>query len=178
MIITSHVVINLLPFSRSGRAARINARSAATSWKRWRIVEIFHSETTYQPNPGKQISLEFPGINLLQIQVTTKDFGSWIHYWTIPLTSFVRKFLQSTPSPINYGPKRQGQKSNLPDRPMIKWLNTDPPLTGDYHYVTLKVLRPFCRPKFCSCVNLIMSKRMIIKDFSGSEKLRNCIVVK
>ena len=27
-----------LPFSRSGRAARINARSAATSWKRWRNI--------------------------------------------------------------------------------------------------------------------------------------------
>ena len=28
-----------LPFSRSGRAARINARSAATSWKRWRYIQ-------------------------------------------------------------------------------------------------------------------------------------------
>ena len=35
--------------------------------------------------PGKQMSLEFPGIISLQIQVTTKDFESWIHYWTIPL---------------------------------------------------------------------------------------------
>ena len=34
---------------------------------------------------GKQMSLEFPGIISLQIQVTTKDFESWIHYWTIPL---------------------------------------------------------------------------------------------
>ena len=32
------------------------------------------------------MSLEFPGIISLQIQVTTKDFESWIHYWTIPLT--------------------------------------------------------------------------------------------
>ena len=29
------------------------------------------------------MSLEFPGINSLQIQVTTKDFESWIHHWTI-----------------------------------------------------------------------------------------------
>ena len=28
------------------------------------------------------MSLEFPGIISLQIQVTTKDFESWIHYWT------------------------------------------------------------------------------------------------
>ena len=35
--------------------------------------------------PGKQMSLESPGIISLQIQVTTKDFESWIHYWTIPL---------------------------------------------------------------------------------------------
>ena len=33
------------------------------------------------------MSLEFPGIISLQIQVTTKDFESWIHYWTIPLMS-------------------------------------------------------------------------------------------
>ena len=32
-----------------------------------------------------QMSLEFPGIISLQIQVTTKDLESWIHYWTIPL---------------------------------------------------------------------------------------------
>ena len=36
--------------------------------------------------PGKEMSLEFPGIISLQIQVTTKDFESWIHYWPIPLT--------------------------------------------------------------------------------------------
>ena len=38
---------------------------------------------------------------------------------------------------------------------------------------TLKVIRPFCRPKFWSCVNLIISNRMITKNFSGSEKVRN-----
>ena len=43
--------------------------------------------------PGKQMSLEFPGIISLQIQVTTKDFESWIHYWTIPLKG---KFPQTT----------------------------------------------------------------------------------
>ena len=33
------------------------------------------------------MSLEFPGIiNLLQIQVTTMDFVSWIHCWTLPLS--------------------------------------------------------------------------------------------
>ena len=37
----------------------------------------------------------------------------------------------------------------------------------------LKALRPFCRPKFWSCVNLIISDRMITKNFSGSEKVRN-----
>ena len=36
-----------------------------------------HSETTCQPNQGKYIILEFPGINSLQIQVTTKGFESW-----------------------------------------------------------------------------------------------------
>ena len=41
----------------------------------------------------------------------------------------------------------------------------------------LKVLRPFCRPKFWSCVNLIISKRMITKNFSGSEKVRNLLLV-
>ena len=50
------------------------------------IVEIIHSETIFQPKLGKQMSLEFPGIISLQIQVTTKDFESWIHYWTIPLS--------------------------------------------------------------------------------------------
>ena len=35
--------------------------------------------------PGEQMSLEFQRIVSLQIQVTTKDFKSWIHYWTIPL---------------------------------------------------------------------------------------------
>ena len=28
------------------------------------------------------MSLEFPGINSLQIQVITKDFENWVHYWT------------------------------------------------------------------------------------------------
>ena len=56
-------------------------------WK-WHVhvqvtVETILSETTCQPNQGKQI--EFPGIISLQIQVTTKDFKSWIHYWTTPL---------------------------------------------------------------------------------------------
>ena len=32
------------------------------------------------------MALKFPGINSLQIQVTTKDFVSGIHYGTIPLT--------------------------------------------------------------------------------------------
>ena len=31
------------------------------------------------------MSLEFPGIIFLQIQVTTTDFESWIHYWTMYL---------------------------------------------------------------------------------------------
>ena len=31
------------------------------------------------------MSLEFSEINFLQIQVTTKNLGSWIHYWTMPL---------------------------------------------------------------------------------------------
>ena len=39
----------------------------------------------HSAKPGKQMSLEFPRIVSLQIQVTTKDFKSWIHYWTIPL---------------------------------------------------------------------------------------------
>ena len=39
--------------------------------------------------PGKQMSLEFPGIISLQIQVTIKDFESWIHYWTIPLNKSI-----------------------------------------------------------------------------------------
>ena len=39
--------------------------------------------------PGKQMSLEFPGIILLQVQVKTKEFESWIHYWTIPLKNHV-----------------------------------------------------------------------------------------
>ena len=42
--------------------------------------------------------------------------------------------------------------------------------------LTLKVLCPFCRPKLCESV--IISKRMIIKDFSGSEKVRNLLLVK
>ena len=33
------------------------------------------------------MSLEFPGIISLQIQVTTKAFKSWIHYWTLKLGS-------------------------------------------------------------------------------------------
>ena len=38
--------------------------------------------------PGyTKMSLEFPGVISLQIQVTTKEFESWIHYWTIPLNS-------------------------------------------------------------------------------------------
>ena len=41
------------------------------------------------------MSLEFPGIISLQIQVTTKDFESWIHYWTIPLI-FVFPYFIST----------------------------------------------------------------------------------
>ena len=40
------------------------------------IVETIHSETSNQLNQGKQMSLEFPGIISLQIQVTTKDFKS------------------------------------------------------------------------------------------------------
>ena len=43
--------------------------------------------------PGKQISLEFPGIVSLQIQVTTKDFESWIHYWTIPWKYYILRWL-------------------------------------------------------------------------------------
>ena len=39
--------------------------------------------------------------------------------------------------------------------------------------LALKVLRPIFRPKFWSCVNLIISKRMITKNFSGREKVRN-----
>ena len=31
------------------------------------------------------MSSEFPGINSPQMQVTTNDVESWIHYWTIPL---------------------------------------------------------------------------------------------
>ena len=41
----------------------------------------------------------------------------------------------------------------------------------------LNVLRPFCRPTFWSCVNLIISKRMFTKNFSGSEKVRNWLLV-
>ena len=50
-----------------------------------------HSETTCQPNQSKYMILGFPGINSLQIHVSTKHFESWIHYWTVPLyyTNFV-----------------------------------------------------------------------------------------
>ena len=41
---------------------------------------------------------------------------------------------------------------------------------------SLDVLHPFCRPKFWSCVNIIISNRMITKNFSGSEKVRNCFL--
>ena len=47
---------------------------------------MVNSETTYQPDQGKQMSLDFPGIISLQIQVTSEDFESWINYWTIPLS--------------------------------------------------------------------------------------------
>ena len=41
---------------------------------------MIYSETTCQPNQGKLIYLEFPGINMQQIQVTTKEFESWFHF--------------------------------------------------------------------------------------------------
>ena len=42
----------------------------------------------------------------------------------------------------------------------------------------LKVLLPFCRPKFWSCVNLLSFQREIIfKNFPGSEKVRNWLLV-
>ena len=49
------------------------------------MVEIINPETTYRPNQGTELSLEFPAINSRQIQVITKDVESWNHYWTIPL---------------------------------------------------------------------------------------------
>ena len=38
---------------------------------------------------------------------------------------------------------------------------------------SLKVIRHFCRPKFWSCVILIISNKMITKNFSGSENVGN-----
>ena len=86
-----HVVSTLVLYT-----VHCNTRSTTSRWVRYSdklplkiTCNCWNSSlwTTYQPNQCKQMSLEFPGMISLQIQVATKDFKSWIHYWTVHLSN-------------------------------------------------------------------------------------------